>query len=94
MVTQAAGYFVDGIAGYLGHPSFGGMPREASERHAPGLQMQKDEHVIGREITPSQELDREEVGPGEDVHMGRDDWKQGFPQCPTGHVTRRYGTTN
>jgi Zn-dependent peptidase ImmA (M78 family) len=21
-------------------------------------------------------------------------WNQGLPQCPTGHVTRRYGTTN
>ena len=37
ILTEVAGCLVDGITSHLGHPGFGGMPRDAGERHPPAL---------------------------------------------------------
>src|SRR5688500_12775168 len=49
------------------------MPRDAGERHSPGLQMQEEEDIIRDETAPCQDLDRKEVGSGQDGHMRRDE---------------------
>jgi hypothetical protein len=67
---QAAGRLIHGISRDLRHPGFGGMPGNASQGHAPGFQMQEEEHVIGSQTSPGQHLHREEIRAGEDRQYG------------------------
>jgi hypothetical protein len=86
MVTQAAGCLVDAIASHLGHPRLGRMPRDAGQCRSPGLQMQKEEDVIGDETAPCQDLDRKKVRSGQDSHMRRDEL---FPSSLLAALWRR-----
>jgi len=58
------------VAGHLEHPLGGGMPGQAGEVDTTRFQMDKEQHVVGGEPSPGEHLDREEVGAGQDGHVG------------------------
>lgn len=71
--TDRTSGLIDRIASHLSHPGFGGVPRDAGEGNAPRLQVEKEEYVIRYETTPGQDLDGEEVCPGQHGHVGGDE---------------------
>src|SRR5438477_9971708 len=73
MVGEAAGRFVDRIAGHLNHPRLGRMPGHTSESHPTAFQIQEEEDVISHEAAPCQDLDGEEIRSRQNSHMRRDE---------------------
>jgi len=53
------------------------MPRQAAQRHSPGLQVQKEQYVIGDQATPGQDFDCEEIRAGQHRHMRLDEFLPG-----------------
>src|SRR4051794_28373485 len=71
--TDRTSRLIDGIAGHLRHPGFGGVSRNAGEGNTPRIQVDKKEDVIRNETTPGEDLNGEEVCSGKDGHMGADE---------------------
>ncbi len=84
MVAQISRFLVYRIAGHLRHPLLGGMPRDARQAYASGLQMQEKQNVVRHQTSPRQHLDREEIGSGEHVHMPTDELLPGRRLTPFG----------
>ncbi len=72
-LTESASRVVDGVARHLSDPRFCGVACDASERDAPGLQMNEEQDVVGGEPTPSQNFDGEEVGSRKHSHVCGDE---------------------
>src|SRR5262245_38879736 len=52
------------------HPRLSWVPRGACHARTSGLQMQREQNIVGNQATPCQHLYREEVRSCEHVHMG------------------------
>ena len=69
---QAAAGFIGSVASHLGHPGFGRVACDTGESDAPALQVEKEQHVLRDEATPSENFDGEEIRAGENCHMRSD----------------------
>jgi len=47
---------------------------DAGEGNTPGVEVEKEEDVVGNKTTPGQDLNGEEVCSGKDGHMGADEF--------------------
>src|SRR6266540_2753850 len=72
-LTDRPSRLIDSIASHLRHPGFGGVSGDAGEGNASGVEVEKEEDVIGNETTPGQDLNGEEVCSGKGGHMGTDE---------------------
>src|SRR5215831_15690733 len=54
MVEQIPRFVVHCVASHLRHPLLRGMTRDASQAHAPGLQMQEEQNVVRHQASPRQ----------------------------------------
>ena len=64
---------VNRVAGNLRHPLFGWMARNAGQGDTPGLEMQKEQNVVGGQATPSQHFYGEKINPSENRHVRGDE---------------------
>src|SRR5215469_12777740 len=58
-----------GVASHLLHPCLIRVPRDPGQIDAAALQMDEEQNVVGHQATPSQDLYREEVDPGQHGQM-------------------------
>src|SRR5262245_39999851 len=72
-LAEPARRVVDSVARHLRHPGFGGMAGDAGESDASAFQIKEEQDVIGRESTPGQHFDSEEVAAGKYGHVGGDE---------------------
>ena len=68
-----SGPLINGVAGHLLHPTFGGTPGNAGQAHPLGLKMKKERNVVRGQASPRQHFDREEVDSSKDRHMRSDE---------------------
>src|SRR5215468_2002590 len=57
------------VASHLLHPSLVWVARNPGQTDAAALQMDEEQNVVGHQATPSEDLDREEVDPGQHGQM-------------------------
>jgi hypothetical protein len=60
-LAQPSGRVVDSLARHRSDPGFCRLTGDAGKRDAPGLQIEKEQDVVGRQPTSGQHLDSEEV---------------------------------
>src|SRR6476619_7057326 len=68
--AKKTGTLVGSIASHLEHPFGRGMSGQTGETDTAGFQMNEEQHVVGGETSPGEHFDGEEVGAGQDGHMG------------------------
>ena len=66
---HAAPTFVNRVPRDLGHPFLSGAFRHSCQGHAPALQLQNEEQVIGHQSSPAEHFDSQEIDADENGHM-------------------------
>jgi hypothetical protein len=62
------------VAGDLFHPCLIGMPRDSCQANTATLQVDQEQDVIRDQPASGEDLDREEINPGQDGHMRLDEF--------------------
>src|ERR1700730_11013160 len=69
-LIQISPAFVGCVARHLLHPGLVRGPRHPGEADAPTLQVNEEQHVVGNQTAPGEDLDSEEVDTGQNCHVG------------------------
>ena len=69
LAHQAAGALVGRVPRHLQHPLRCGMSRNTGEGDSAGFQLDEEQHVVGGETSPGQNVDREEIRASQDRHV-------------------------
>jgi hypothetical protein len=83
-VIQISPAFIGRVARHLLHPGFVGTPRDPSHAHTPALQVDEEQYVVSHQTAPTEYLDREEVDPSQDRHVGLNELLPGRILAPFG----------
>jgi len=70
LAAEAAGTVNGGVASHLQHPFGSGMSGQAGETDPARFQMNEEQHVVGGKTSPGEYFHGEEVGTGQDGHVG------------------------
>src|SRR5260370_18325894 len=84
LITEESGTLVSGVASHLKHPLGGSMFGQTGEADPARFQMNEEQDIVGGQTSPGEHLDGEEVGAGQDGHLGGDEILPGGILAPLG----------